>query len=231
MAVEKWEIDTVHSSVGFTVRHMVIAKVHGQFTKWSGTLELDPNNLTASKVEVKIEAASIDTRDVQRTATSDRQTSSTSRERTPRFRSTRVEEVGGNRAKVHGDLTIRGVKRPVVLDTISAAKERPLGRSARRLRSDHQDRSCKDFGRNGIRPSRLVAYSLEARSTSRSRSRRKAANALVFARGVLRTFCPAARLPRRRWLVWKRISAPGVAEVPRVFPSSRLSIGFSMENR
>src|SRR6266851_5615920 len=50
MATEKWEIDAVHSSVGFTVRHMVVAKVHGQFTKWGGTLELDPEQLTASKI-------------------------------------------------------------------------------------------------------------------------------------------------------------------------------------
>lgn len=118
MIVEKWEIDTVHSSVTFTVRHMVIAKVHGQFTKWSGTLELDPANLTASKVEVKIEVASIDTRDPQRD-THLRSADFFDVEKHPyiEFRSARVEEGGGKKYKVRGDLTIRGVKREVVLDT------------------------------------------------------------------------------------------------------------------
>jgi polyisoprenoid-binding protein YceI len=119
MAVEKWEIDTVHSSVGFTVRHMVIAKVHGQFTKWSGTLELDSANLTASKVEVKIEAASVDTRDAQRDGHL-KSADFFDVEKNPylEFRSTRVEDVGGKKYKVHGDLTIHGVKRQVVLDTV-----------------------------------------------------------------------------------------------------------------
>jgi len=119
MAVEKWEIDTVHSGVGFTVRHMVIAKVHGQFTKWSGTLAFDPKDLAASKVEVKIEASSIDTRDPQRDGHL-RSADFLDVEKHPylEFRSTRVEEAGANKYKVRGDLTIRGVKREVVLDTV-----------------------------------------------------------------------------------------------------------------
>ena len=117
MALERWEIDTVHSSVGFTVRHMVIAKVHGLFTKWSGTLELDTLDLCASKVDVKIEAASVDTRDSQRD----------SHLRSPDFfdvanhpfilfRSTHIEEGGAKKYRVRGDLTIRGITRELVLD-------------------------------------------------------------------------------------------------------------------
>jgi polyisoprenoid-binding protein YceI len=119
MATEKWEIDTVHSGVAFTVRHMVIAKVHGQFTKWTGTLDLDTTNLSLSKVEVKIEAASIDTRDAQRDGHL-RSADFLDAEKYPHieFRSTRIEEVGGKKYKVHGDLTVRGVKREVVLDTV-----------------------------------------------------------------------------------------------------------------
>jgi polyisoprenoid-binding protein YceI len=118
MALEKWEIDTVHSGVRFTVRHMVIAKVHGQFAKWSGTLELDPTNLTASKIDVKIEASSIDTRDAQRDGHL-RSADFLDAEKYPtiEFRSTRIEEAGAKSYKVRGDLTIHGVKREVVLDT------------------------------------------------------------------------------------------------------------------
>ena len=117
MAAQKWEIDTVHSGVSFTVRHMVIAKVHGQFTKWTGTLDLDTTNLTASKVEVKIEAASIDTRDAQRDGHL-RSPDFLDAEKHPyiEFRSKRVEDAGAKKYKVYGDLTIRGVKREVVLD-------------------------------------------------------------------------------------------------------------------
>ena len=66
MATEKWEIDAVHSSIGFSVRHMVVAKVRGQFSTWSGNLLLDTADLTKSKVDVKIEVASINTHDAQR---------------------------------------------------------------------------------------------------------------------------------------------------------------------
>src|SRR5262249_36021830 len=43
MALEKWDIDAGHSSIAFWVRHLVVAKVHGTFTKWSGSIELDPS--------------------------------------------------------------------------------------------------------------------------------------------------------------------------------------------
>ena len=119
MAIEKWEIDTVHSGVAFTVRHMVIAKVHGQFAKWSGTLELDTANLPASKIEVKIEAASIDTRDAPRDGHL-RSADFLDAEKHPfiEFQSKRIEDAGGKKYKVHGDLTIRGIKREVVLDAV-----------------------------------------------------------------------------------------------------------------
>jgi polyisoprenoid-binding protein YceI len=119
MAVEKWEIDTAHSGVRFTVRHMVVTKVHGQFTKWRGTLALDPANLAASQVEVKIEAVSIDTRDAQRDGYL-RSSDFLAVETYPHleFRSTRIEAVGAKKYKVRGSLTIRGVQREVVLDTM-----------------------------------------------------------------------------------------------------------------
>jgi polyisoprenoid-binding protein YceI len=119
MAGEKWEIDTLHSGVRFTVRHMVVSKVHGQFAKWSGTLELDRSNLPASKVAVQIDAASIDTRDPQRDGYL-RSADFLNAEKHPiiEFRSTRIEEAGAKRYKVRGELTIRDVKREIVLDTV-----------------------------------------------------------------------------------------------------------------
>ena len=61
-----WNIDTAHSHIEFTIRHMMIAKVRGQFKNFAGNLTIDPNNLVASSVEGSIEVASIETGDSQR---------------------------------------------------------------------------------------------------------------------------------------------------------------------
>lgn len=60
-AEEKYQIDTVHSSVAFSVRHMVISDVKGEFNKFSGTIMFDKDNVGNSSVNVTIDAASIDT--------------------------------------------------------------------------------------------------------------------------------------------------------------------------
>ena len=54
-----WTIDGSHSSVEFVVRHLMVSKVHGRFTKWDGILELDPENPANSRIEVTIDAASL----------------------------------------------------------------------------------------------------------------------------------------------------------------------------
>jgi polyisoprenoid-binding protein YceI len=115
-----WNIDTSHSGVHFTIRHMVIAKVRGSFDRWQGTLELDPQNLSAAKVTARIEAASIDTREPKRDAHL-RSADFFDVEKYPElsFESTKVEEAGEGRLRVTGKLTIHGVTREVVLDTES----------------------------------------------------------------------------------------------------------------
>src|SRR5688572_18651923 len=68
MTTERWNLDTAHSGIHFSVRHMVISKVRGSFTRFGGTLELDEKDLSRSSVQVQIDAASIDTREPQRDA-------------------------------------------------------------------------------------------------------------------------------------------------------------------
>ena len=116
MPQERFDIDTSHSSVGFTVRHMVIAKVHGQFTKWSGSISLDPADLTTATVEVDVDVSSIDTRDAQRD-THLKSADFFEVEKFPRmtFKSSKVEGAAPN-LKVHGQLTLHGVTKDVVLD-------------------------------------------------------------------------------------------------------------------
>jgi polyisoprenoid-binding protein YceI len=116
MATNRWDIDVGHSAVHFWVRHLVISKVHGRFAKWAGTLELDTQDLTRSSVDVRIDAASIDTQ------VADRDTHLRSPDfldvaRYPElaFRSRRIEKAGAG-YRVTGDLTLRGVTREVTLE-------------------------------------------------------------------------------------------------------------------
>jgi polyisoprenoid-binding protein YceI len=109
-----WEVDPVHSSAEFKVKHMMIANVRGHFSKISGVLTLDESDVTKSKVETSIEAASIDTRDEQRD-THLRSADFLDVENHPwlTFVSTRVNKLGIGELSVEGDLTIRGVTRKV----------------------------------------------------------------------------------------------------------------------
>src|SRR5688572_23097254 len=111
-------MDTVHSAIGFSVRHLVFAKVRGRFKTWTGSLELNDENLANSSVQVSIDADSIDT------GTPDRDAHLRSPDffdvaNHPKlsFRSNRVEALGGDRYRVYGDLTIRDVTREVVLES------------------------------------------------------------------------------------------------------------------
>ncbi len=112
----KWNINPTHSSAAFEVRHMMVSWVHGMFGSVRGTLDFAPLQVGQAKVEVEIDAASIYTGVEQR---DDHLKSADFLELekypTITFKSTRVEPDGLDRALVHGDLTIRGVTRPVVL--------------------------------------------------------------------------------------------------------------------
>ncbi|MFT3764467.1 MAG: YceI family protein [Minicystis sp.] len=68
MATERWNIDTSHSNVEFVARHLVVTKVRGHFTKWSGHIDIDKDDITRSSAAATIEVASIDTREPQRDA-------------------------------------------------------------------------------------------------------------------------------------------------------------------
>lgn len=116
MATNSWDIDTTHSAIHFWVRHLVISKVHGRFAKWTGTVNLDEQDPARSVVEVRIDAASVDTQVGDRDAhlkSADFLDVANHPELT--FRSRRIEK-SGEGYRVTGDLTIRGTTREVVLD-------------------------------------------------------------------------------------------------------------------
>lgn len=111
-----YEIDPDHSQVGFKIRHLV-SKVPGHFKKFSGVISYEPGKPESWKVEAKIDPASIDTANERRD----------NHLRAPdffdvakcpdmSFKSTKVTDAAANSAKVHGDLTMHCVTKPVVLD-------------------------------------------------------------------------------------------------------------------
>ncbi len=114
-SVGNYTIDPVHSSAQFSVRHMMISNVKGEFGKISGTILYDANNLDASKIEAVIDAESINTREPDRdTHLKSPDFLDVAKFPTLTFRSTGVRKAG-NGLEVRGDLTIRGVTREVVL--------------------------------------------------------------------------------------------------------------------
>ncbi|MBX3016057.1 MAG: YceI family protein [Caldilineaceae bacterium] len=112
-----WQIDYGHSHVQFSVRHMMLAKTRGEFQKFTGTVNLDEANPAASTVDVQIEAASINTRDEQRDGHL-RSGDFLDAESYPQltYKSSSVEVTSATTAKLHGDLTIRGITKPVTLN-------------------------------------------------------------------------------------------------------------------
>jgi polyisoprenoid-binding protein YceI len=112
---ESYTIDNVHTNVAFTVRHLLISKVRGKFTAFQGTIDLDPADMTKTSIAGTIESASINTGDAARDAHL-KSADFFDVEEFPEitFKSTKVEERRGGYL-VHGDLTIRGITKPVVL--------------------------------------------------------------------------------------------------------------------
>ncbi len=111
-----YEIDKSHSMVEFVSRHLMVTKVRGRFSEFSGAITVGETP-EESSVEVTIDAASIDSREEKRDAHL-RSPDFLDVENHPtiEFRSTDVEVVDDERLRVTGDLTIRGVTRPVTLD-------------------------------------------------------------------------------------------------------------------
>jgi len=117
-AISTWKIDPTHSIAEFAVKHLVVTTVKGRFRDLEGTLHIDEAHPENSSVSASIDVASVDTNVADRDAHL-RSDDFFNAEKFPKitFQSTRVERVDDTKYKVHGDLTIRDVMKPVVLDT------------------------------------------------------------------------------------------------------------------
>jgi polyisoprenoid-binding protein YceI len=117
MALERWKIDTNHSGIHFSVRHLMIARVRGEFARWSGSVLVPDGDFGRGSVEVVIEAASLETGVGERDAhlkSADFLDVASHPEIT--FTGKRVEVRAANCLRLFGDLTIRGAMHEVVLE-------------------------------------------------------------------------------------------------------------------
>jgi len=113
----KWTFEPGHTAAEFCVRHMMVTHVRGHFKNVHGTVEFDPEDPARSRVEVEINAAELWTGEPERDEhlRSDHFLDVAHHPKIT-FKSTKIEPVAGNEYKVTGDLTIRGVMKPVVMD-------------------------------------------------------------------------------------------------------------------
>ena len=145
-----WQIDPAHSNVSFSVRHMMVSNVRGEFTKVSGSVEGDEKAPTQAVINATIDATSINTREAKR---DDHLKSAdfldVAKYPTITFKSKRIEPSGTGQFKVTGDLTLHGVTREVVLDVsdVTPPIKDPMGKTRAGAHATTKvDR--KDFGIN-----------------------------------------------------------------------------------
>jgi polyisoprenoid-binding protein YceI len=116
-ATGTYVIDPTHSRIGFVARHAMVTKVRGSFNEFEGSGWFDAEDPTRSHLELTITAASIDTRNADRDGHL-RSNDFFAMDEHPqiRFRSSHVEVVDPTTYRVTGDLTIKGVTKPVTVD-------------------------------------------------------------------------------------------------------------------
>jgi len=146
MATERWNIDIAHSNVEFVARHLVVTKVRGHFGKWSGHIDIDPDDITKARAEATFEVDSIDTREPQRDAHL-KSPEFLDAEKNPRitFASKKVEK-DGNDLKVTGDLTIRGTTKEITLHVEAHGTNKDPWGNTKLLYAAKTHINRKDFG-------------------------------------------------------------------------------------
>jgi polyisoprenoid-binding protein YceI len=115
-SADTWQIDPVHTTVGFSVRHMTISTVRGQFNKVAGTITANDNDPATAVIEATIDTASIDTHSPDRD--SDLKSANfldVAKYPTMTFKSKKIEAAGPGKYNVVGDLTLHGVTKGITL--------------------------------------------------------------------------------------------------------------------
>ena len=119
-----YEIDASHTRVGFATKHLMVATVRGEFAKASGTLRYDPQRPEATVLQVEVDVTSIDTGDPKRDVhLKAPDFFDADKFQTATFRSKKVEPAGEGKLKVTGELTLRGITKPLVLEVSGPSPE------------------------------------------------------------------------------------------------------------
>lgn len=142
-----YNIDTSHSLIEFSVKHMMVTTVKGRFTKFQGDVEIDEQTPANSKVDVTIETASITTGDENRDGHL-RSGDFFESEKYPTitFTSKTVEALGGEKYHVAGELTMHGVTRPVSFDITREGVTKNMQGKSLQAFSANLTLSRKEFG-------------------------------------------------------------------------------------
>lgn len=143
----EWVFDKDHSSVGFSVRHLMVTNVAGKFREFDGLVTLDDKDVTKSKVAVSVDVGSVDT-DHQKRDDHLKSPDFFDAEKHPKmtFESTKVVKKG-KKLQIHGNLTIRGTTKPVILqvDELTNVVKDPWGNTKRGAVA-HTTINRTDFG-------------------------------------------------------------------------------------
>lgn len=113
MTISKWKVDPVHSSLDFSIKHMMVSRTKGTFHDFEANIEADPEDLTAAKIEFTVDVASVDTRNDDRDNHL-RSGDFFDVENHPKmsFKSTDIKKTDDGEYEVTGDLTLHGVTHP-----------------------------------------------------------------------------------------------------------------------
>jgi len=146
----KYEIDPGHTNVGFTAKHLAVSTVHGQFTRWEAQFEGPDNDLTKARGTLKIDVASLSTRNDMRDNHL-RSADFFDAEKFPyiTFQVTDIEKVDEENYKLRGDLTVKETTRPIELTgTVEGRIADPFGGKERLGVSATGQLNRMDFGLN-----------------------------------------------------------------------------------
>lgn len=143
---ESWELDTSHSSVSFSVKHMMISNVRGNFKGIAGKIKYDGKDATKGSIEVTIDVGTIDTNDAKRDGhLKSADFFDVAKHPKATFKSKKITKVSGNKYKIVGDLTLRGKTKSV---TFEAEISKPMKAWGKTLVGIHGTTTInrQDFG-------------------------------------------------------------------------------------